>query len=109
MSTLQELEQMRKEIDAKIAEAKAAEVQKRRDHVREKLDSLTKEQKEFILSMMDHGRTSCSDDMPCNGFSYSNNNWRCQKCMMIEIFNEEHGTDFDFKISAEIYPVEPLE
>lgn len=104
MSSLKELEEMRKEIDAKIAEEKEKESQKRRNLAIAKIDSFTEEQKQFLLSLIEHDRTSCSDTYIENGrYSRSDGGWRCRKCMLIEILNGEHGGDFDFTLIPEFH------
>lgn len=104
MSSLKELEEMRKEIDASIAEKKEKESQKRREHAIAKIDSFSEEQKQFLLSLIEHDRTSCSDEHVYNGrYSRSDGGWRCRKCMLIEILNGEHGGDFDFDLVPEFY------
>lgn len=58
MSSLKELEEMRKEIDAKIAEEKEKEYRERSNQVIAKIDSFSKEQKQFLLNLIEHDRTS---------------------------------------------------
>ena len=70
-----------------------------------KITSLTSEQKTLLLSMLEHDRTSCSDENQCNGYSYSSKHWRCRKCMLMEILRGEHGGTFDFKITVDIHEV----
>lgn len=41
-----------------------------------------------ILSLMSHSRTSCNDDAPHNGYNPDTNHARCQKCHIIEVFND---------------------
>ena len=50
---------------------------------------LLKEQKDLILSLIDHSRSSCSDDNVCNGYGSADYGARCTKCHLIEIFDQE--------------------
>lgn len=104
MSSLKELEQMRKEIDAKIKEK---EYRERSHRAIAKIDSFTEEQKQYLLSLIEHDRTSCSDTHVVNGrYSRSDGGWRCRKCMLIEVLNGDHGGDYNFTLVPEFYPSE---
>lgn len=96
-----ELINERARIDKEIEKAKAEEEQQRRKEIRNKLDALTYEERTAILKLMQHDRTSCSDAKIANGMSYHTGRFRCRKCMLIEIFNGEHGDEFDFNLTAE--------
>jgi len=105
MSKLDELRKQREELEAQI---KAAEEEEQREHenaVLQKIDAITPEMKEAILSIMKHDRTSCSDDNPCNGYSYIDGRYRCRKCMLMEILRGDHGGQFDFDLTVEISEV----
>lgn len=102
MKTLEELEKEKKEIEEKISKIKEEKFAGRRRRVSEKLSSLTEDQKNFLLSLIDHDRSSCSDENIANGlYSSSNGRWRCRKCMLIEVLNGEHGADYDFTFSVD--------
>lgn len=100
MKSLDELEKERKQIEYQIAEIKQAECENSRKRVFAKISSLTKEQKELILSFVDHDREDCSDDNVINGYgSYYGDSWKCGKCMLIEILQGKHGYKYGFKLS----------
>ena len=101
-SVIDNLRKKKADIEAQLREAEEKELQEKQDAVSAKIDALSEEQKEFILSLMEHDRTSCSDTHPGNGFCYSDERWRCRKCMLMEIFNHEHGGCFDFHFTVEI-------
>lgn len=108
MGNLDELRKQLQEIEAQIkaAEAEDEERREREKEVIKKIDSLTPEQKENILSVINHDRTSCSDEHPRNGYySDCNGGYRCRKCMLIEILRGEHGGCFDFDFSVDINEV----
>lgn len=102
---IEELRKRKAEIEAQLREAEEKDLAERREAVSEKIYGLSEEQKKVILSLLEHDRTTCSDENPCNGYFYSSERWRCRKCMLMEIFNHEHGGDFDFKICVEIEKV----
>ncbi len=103
MNNLEELKKQRLELDKQIKTAEEKERQQRGFRVIQKIENITDEDKRLLLSMMQHDRTSCSDEHPCNGYSYSNERFRCRKCMLMEILNGEHGGEFDFAIVADIW------
>ena len=67
-----------------------------------KLEKLV-ENKDFVLSLVQHSRTSCSDSDPCNGIVESTGSYRCPRCALIEILNgcfkDEYAVDFDVTIT----------
>lgn len=67
--------------------------------VEEKIETLRKN-KDFLLSMLDHDRTSCSDTHVSNGWVGTKS--RCKKCHLIQILNHEF-TDGDFDVDFEIH------
>ena len=101
--SLEELRKLQDKIEKekeKIIQSKIEQYQK---FVSRKLECLTDEDKKLILSLIDHYRTSCSDDNPCNGIILKDNTlnsytYRCKKCALMEIFNNEWGGSFDFKL-----------
>lgn len=111
MPTLEELRQQRREMDAQkkaldkqIAEAEERELKRKRDEVWEKIEDMSEEDKEYILSHMEHESKHC-ESMHDGGWSYSRDRFDCKKCMLMEIFNSEHGGRFDFKLTVEIEEV----
>lgn len=105
MGKLEELRKQQQEIEAQIKAAEDEERRKREVAVIKKIEALTTTEKEVILSLMEHDRTSCSDEHPSNGYSYYGEKYRCRKCMLMEILNGEHGGRFDFDISVDINEV----
>lgn len=77
------------------------ELQERRVVASKKLEYL-RENKEIILSLLEHSRTSCSDEHPCNGYSFSSENARCDKCYLMEILEGDWGDSFEIDFSVNI-------
>ena len=102
MSKLEDLKRQKEELEAQIKAVEEEEQRAKEKAVLDKIKAITPEKKEMILGLMEHDRTSCSDENPCNGYSYYNNRYRCRKCMLMEILNGEHGGRFDFDIVVEI-------
>jgi hypothetical protein len=99
------MEEEKKKLDKQIAEAEAVALSDAKEKVWNKIDSITDEEKERILSSMEHEYSSCSKDYCKNGYSSYNKRWNCRKCMMEEILNGEHGGRFDFKFTVDIFEV----
>ena len=62
---------------------------------------LLKEQKDLILSLIDHSRSSCSDDNVCNGYGSADYGARCTKCHLIELFDQEWN-DGEFEVDFDV-------
>lgn len=114
MATLEELknkknklDQERLELDKQIQLAEEEILARKRADVEQKLENLTDEKKEFILSLLQHDRSSCSDDHVANGrwTTRDGSGWRCRKCMLIEMFDGQHGGEFDFEFEVNINEV----
>jgi len=67
----------------------------------EKLNSL-RENKYFILALFEHGRTSCSDENPSNGYYEPQGYARCNKCQLIEILNNDFNNEFEVTFQINI-------
>lgn len=102
---LEQLKADRDKIDQQIKMEEDRITAEKRSAVVNKIDALTDEEKENILSHMSHSCTSCSDEYPCNGYSAYSRTYRCSKCMMMEILNGEHGGNFDFELDVSIIEV----
>jgi hypothetical protein len=63
------------------------------------------EEKEKILSILEHEYASCRKGYSDNGYDSYRRRWNCRKCMMEEILNGEHCGRFDFKFTVEIFEV----
>lgn len=99
---IKELIKQKEEIERQIVEEQERIRTEKEKRTLDKINSFTEESKNYLLSFIEHDRTSCSDENPCNGYSYWKNNFRCRKCMLIEILNGDHSGDFDFKITVDI-------
>ena len=98
-------EEEQKKLDKEIAKAEEDELMKAQRAVSKKIEEMTEEDKQFILDHMKHECNSCTDGFSENGYNWSRGNWRCRKCMMMEIFNGEHGGKFDFELTVDIHEV----
>ena len=58
--------------------------------------------KEVVLRLLSHGRTSCSDNQPVNGWGSRENGCRCNKCGLIEILNGDEQLPDNMKIDFEV-------
>lgn len=103
--TLSELKEQRDKLNKAIQEQEEAERRARENDVLDKINNMSEEEKRVVLSFMSHDRTSCDDNHIANGYSSSDNSWRCRKCMFMEILNGYHGGRFDFNISVDIWEV----
>lgn len=108
MSKLEELRKMRSSIDGQIKEEEERVLREKETAVLDKIHALSDEQIFTMLSFLQHSRSSCSDENPCNGLSYSSGGWRCNKCMLMEILRGEHGGSYDFHLDVTISKVAPL-
>ena len=108
MSDLEKLElpQIEAEIKALQAEVKRREKiaeEKRRELRREKNLKILAA-KDTLLSLMEHGRTSCSDANPVNGKGSGDGYPRCNKCAIMDL-NEWNLEDTEILIDFTIrYP-----
>lgn len=101
MTELEKLKDERRKLDIQIQEEEERLKREKYNNIVNRLNTFSDEQKEFLLSQLNHDRTSCSDKNPVNGL-YSGERFRCRKCMLIEIFNGEHGGCYDFKFNVDI-------
>lgn len=103
--TLQELREQRNALDAQIAKMEKDELEAAQNRVQNKILSYSEEEKKFMLSLLKHSCGSCKGEYPDNGYSSYNDNWRCNKCMLMEILEGQHGGEFDFDFDVSIYRV----
>lgn len=89
MGKLEDLIGQKKQIEEQIEKEKERIREEKIEKSKQFRDSLTQEQKEIILSLFNHSRTSCSDEHPCNGWDSYEGYARCKKCALIEYFNDE--------------------
>ena len=105
MSKLEELRNMRASIDGQIKKEEERVLREKEGSVLDKIHSLSDEQISTMLSFLQHSRSSCSDENPCNGLSYIAEEWRCEKCMLMEILRGSHGGRYDFRFDVDISKV----
>lgn len=100
-----ELDKLTKQIEQRKQEIKEEELNRRREIAKMKLDKL-REHKDLLLEIIEHNRTSCSDNNVCNGWGSSEYGARCPKCHLIELLNNEWDNDFEVDIKVEIFKIE---
>lgn len=109
--TLEEMKKAREKLDNQIKQEEEKEQTRREQTVIKKIDSMTEEQKEWLLSMIDHDRTSCSDEHPVNGLYYDSytevdhctGRWRCLKCMFRRVCLSKSPLTYISDISVGIH------
>lgn len=103
----EELEAEETELYERITKIKEEKEKIRQNELAEKKKTIAKhiqylrKNKNIILSLLDHSKTSCSDDNCYNGYSISDGYARCKKCFLIEILNGEYG-EGDFEITFDV-------
>ena len=98
--TKQELIQQKLDIERQLEKIEVEEKSEKKKKNKLYLDELRKN-KELILSLVKHGRTSCSDENPINGYGTSDYGARCTKCHLIEILDEEW--EDRFSVTFDVY------
>lgn len=107
MTRKEELEIEEAELYEKISKIKKEKEEIRENELVEKKKSVAKkiqylrDNRDIILPLIEHSRTSCSDENYCNGYSSSDGYARCNKCFLIEILNGEWG-DGEFEVDFNI-------
>jgi hypothetical protein len=98
--TEQELVKENVELNKRIKEIQEKRIQMEIALNKIQLDKL-REHKGLILNLIEHDRTSCSDENPSNGYGSADYVARCDKCHLIEILNSDWNNEFsvDFNIS----------
>ena len=97
----QELQELSEQLEKQKQILKEEELNKRKNIAKSKMEKL-REQKDLILSLINHSRTSCSDSNICNGYGSADYGARCTKCHLIEIFDKEWddgGWEVDFDVT----------
>lgn len=108
MTRKEELEAEERELYEKICKVKEEKEEIRQKELIEKKENVAKhiqylrENKNIILSLLEHSRTSCNDDNCCNGYITSDGYARCNKCFLIEILNGEWG-EGDFEVTFDVH------
>ena len=69
---------------------------------------LPEETIKLLLSLFEHGRTSCSDDNVCNGWwSNEDDTPRCNKCALIETLKGTFPPDLIVSFTLELHTKSP--
>lgn len=104
---LKELQKQQEEIRSQLKKIEDEKNQKRVKRSNELLDKIVDS---GILDFMEHSRTSCSDENPCNGaVSVDRPYPRCNKCLLMDII-ENRDWDNDrwiVKLVSEIECLKP--
>ena len=103
-----ELESLQKQIDEQKQKIKDEELNQRRQEAKKKIDKL-RENKDVLLEVIEHTRTSCSDNNVCNGYggnSYDTRYARCTKCQLIDILNDDWSNSWEIDIEVSITRIE---
>ncbi len=103
--TLDEIEEIQKVLDKRKTELKLEQINSKRKIAEQHIEIL-KQYKDIILPLIEHDRTSCSDEDPCNGYYFTDGRARCNKCHLIEILNGYHGNGFDVRLEVVIINTE---
>lgn len=86
-------EELRQELECRAEAKRDAEFMERRERLRTLVTN-----RDALLALVPHGRSSCSDDDPNNGFySRSGGGPRCDRCALMEL-TEDHADNFDFTL-----------
>lgn len=97
--TREELNAKRKELNSQLAEIEREEELIRQEELKQRKQEAAaflekiRENKDFILSLFEHDRTSCSDNHIANGYMSDYGYARCSKCFLTELLNGEWGDD----------------
>lgn len=107
MTRKEELEAEEAELYERITRVKKEKEEIRQSELAEKKKNVAnhiqylRQNKDIILPLLEHSRTSCSDDNCCNGYITSDGYARCNKCFLIEILNGEWG-EGDFEVTFDV-------
>ena len=99
------LEEKMRKLKKQLQEIKDKEYKEKIEKNKIKLDEL-RENKDYILSLFSHDRTSCSDDNPINGYSEVSGYPRCGKCFLMEILNNEWDNSFEVSFEIDFLRIE---
>ncbi len=95
-----ELLQKQAEIKAELAKIKQEELNEALAQNEVKLNVL-RENRDLILSLVEHSRTSCSDENNMNGL-HSDGDYRCAKCALIDVLDDEWSNNYKVEFSVTI-------
>jgi hypothetical protein len=94
----EELDKLKLEIMKRENELKEEENNKKRYKAKLIAQSLINSN---ILNLIDHSRTSCSDENPSNGYESDRGYARCTKCHLMEILDDHEDGINDFLVSID--------
>jgi hypothetical protein len=102
--TREDLLKQQKEIASQLKELEMIEYKANLDKNKEELNKL-RANKDVILSLLEHSRTSCSDTNVSNGYGSASYGARCSKCHLIEILNSDYENEFTVTFDVSIYKI----
>lgn len=97
-----ELAKQQADLDKQIRTMEEQELIALQNENWEKIEKMTDEEKEYILSLVEHERSSCTGHCSYNGWSEERHRFYCKKCMLEEIFSGEHYGRFKFSLDVVI-------
>lgn len=98
--TLEEIQNIENELKARKTELKGIELLKLRTDAIYRINYI-KKHADIILPLIEHERSSCSDDNICNGYGSADYGARCKKCHLLEILNGDYDAG-DFYVDFDI-------
>ena len=98
--SVKELQELSEQLEKQKQILKDEKLNKLKSIAKVKIEKL-REQKDLILSLIDHSKTSCSDSNVCNGYGSADYGARCTKCHLIEIFDQE-WSDGEFEVDFNV-------
>jgi endonuclease III len=100
--TLTELsdQELQAELQRRAHAAEQARVTARRQKF-----ALLMQHRDALLALVPHGRTSCSDEKPVNGFSYYGQTPRCTRCALLEL-SEFTADNYDVQFGLAFSPLD---
>ena len=99
-ANLKALREKKKEMEDEIKVLEEQALTMKKEEEAENIRFL-RNNRDLVLSLIDHSRTSCSDDNPINGYDSDRGYARCDKCHLIEILDGQYD-DGDFNVSFNV-------
>ena len=103
----QELKKEESKLNKQLKELESVERQEKINKNKIRMNNL-REHKAFLISLFEHDYPNCNDENLSNGFDggteqRERNEWRCDKCAMIDMLNDEDwDKNFEIKFNIEI-------
>ena len=88
------------ELQRREAARKNLEMEQRQDRFR-----LLVQHRDVLLKFVPHGRTSCSDENPCNGLGTAGYGARCDRCALLQL-NEYDCVSYDVQVGLHVRTVD---